>query len=254
MALNQFFSSADTAGISAGIAFFSGGCDAAFYATPVVQVAELPGNAGALQMALAARVPGPGTATTPALQGAIMHARQRATDNPDRKQVVLLVTDGEPASCNATIENASAAVAEGLSGTPSIPTYVLGLGNVANLDRLAQAGGTNAAFVVSDPMQVQAVVDAMNAIRAQALPCEYRIPASSSFDKSLVNLSWTREGQTSLIPFVQGAEACDPAQGGWYYDNFDAPTQLVACQQTCDALKTGGSTSVVLGCPQVVVE
>lgn len=254
MALNTFFSSTDTAGISAGIAFFSGGCDVAAYQTPVVQVAELPGNAGALQMALAARLPGPGTATEPALRGAIAFASQRATDNPDRKQIVLLVTDGEPASCDATVESTSAAAAEGFAATPSIPTYVLGLGNVNGLNQMAMAGGTNAAFVVTDATQVQAIVDAMNQIRGQALPCEYRVPTTtgSSFDKNLVNLNWTRGGTTVSLPFVGDAAACATAPTGWYYDNADAPTQLVACAQTCDELKTGGGdVSVVLGCPSI---
>ena len=46
--------------------------------------------------------PGRARRPTPALQGAIMHARQRAMANPGTKTVVLLVTDGEPASCGAT--------------------------------------------------------------------------------------------------------------------------------------------------------
>lgn len=253
MALNQFFASPDTAGISAGIAFFSGGCDIAAYRTPVVAVAELPGNAAMLQMALAARLPGPGTATEPALRGAIAFAHQRAIDNPDRKQIVLLVTDGEPASCNATVESTSVAAAEGVSGTPSIPTYVLGLGNVAGLNQMAAAGGTNSAFVVSDATQVQAVVDAINQIRGQALPCEYRVPTSTgSFDKNLVNLNWTRGGTTTSIPFVNDAAACAGVATGWHYDNIDAPTQLIACDQTCNELKVGGGDiSVALGCPTI---
>ena len=81
-------------------------------------------NAMALQMALAARLPGPGTATEPALRGALNFARQRQMENPDRKQIVLLVTDGEPASCNATVESTAvisrrAAVADA-SGSPSV--------------------------------------------------------------------------------------------------------------------------------------
>lgn len=256
-ALNTFFGSPSAEGIGVGIQFFSGGCDVAAYATPVVPVADLPGNAGALMMALANRLPGPGTATEPALRGAIQFAAGRAMADPTRKQVVLLVTDGEPASCNATVESTAAAAAEGYSATPSIPTYVLGLGNIAGLNSMAMSGGTGAAFVVEDPMNVQAVVEAMNAIRGQALPCEYRVPTATagSFDKTLVNLNWTRDGVTNAVPFVGGAEGCAGAPAGWYYDNAEAPTQLVACEQTCNELKTlGGDVSVVLGCPQIVPE
>jgi hypothetical protein len=256
MALNAFFSSPDTTGISAGIGFFSAGCDVAAYQVPVVPVAELPGNAMPLQMALAARLPGVGTATTPALQGALAFAAQRQMQTPDHKQIVLLVTDGEPVTCGSTVQTTADAAAAGLAGTPSIPTYVLGLGNVGGLDQMAQAGGTNKAFVVSDPMQVQSVIDAMNQIRATALPCEYRVPDAKGgvFVKNQVNLSWTSAGTTSTIPYVGGVAKCDPTQGGWYYDNLDAPTQLIACDFTCVQFKTGGSVSVVLGCPQQGLE
>jgi hypothetical protein len=256
-ALNTFFSSPEATGIGVGIQFFSGGCDVPAYATPVVPVADLPGNAGMLMTALANRFPGPGTATEPAVRGAIQFAAGRAAMDPTRKQVVLLVTDGEPASCGATVESTAAAAAEGYAGTPSIPTYVLGLGDINGLNAMAVGGGTGAAFVVEDPMNVQAVVDAMNAIRGQALPCEYRVPAATAgeFDKDLVNLNWTRDGVTNPVPFVGGAEGCEGAPSGWYYDNIDAPTQLVACQQTCAELKTlGGDVSVVLGCPQITPE
>lgn len=255
-ALNQFFSSPDAAGISVGIAFFSGGCDIPAYQTPVVAVGELPGNAPALQMALAARFPGPGTATEPAVRGAMAFAKQRASENPDRKQVVLLVTDGEPASCGATVESTSTAAAEGLMSEPSIPMYVLGLGNVGGLNQMAVAGGTGQAFVVDDPMQVQAVVDAMNAIRGLALPCEYKVPAptSGSFDKNRVNLNWTTNGATTVVPFVGDPAACEGVAMGWHFDNAEAPAQLIACPQTCEAFKAqGGDVSVTLGCPIVVV-
>ena len=256
MALNSFFSNTATAGISVGIGFFSAGCDEAAYQTPLVPVAELPGNAMPLQMALAAQLPGPGTATTPALKGALAFAAQRQMQIPDHKQIVLLVTDGEPTSCGSTLQTTSDVAAAAYAGMPSIPTYVLGIGNVAGLDQMAQAGGTNKAFVVSDPMQVQGVIDAMNQIRSTALPCEYKVPTATSgaFVKNQTNLSWTNAGTTSTIPYVGDASKCDPTQGGWYYDNLDAPTQLIACDFTCVQFKTGGSVSVVLGCPQQGLE
>ena len=58
----------------------------------------------------------------------------------------------------------------------------------------------------------------------------------------------------STIPYVGDVGKCDPTQGGWYYDNIDAPTQLIACDFTCVQFKTGGSVSVVLGCPQQGLE
>jgi hypothetical protein len=171
--------------------------------------------------------------------------------------VVLLVTDGAPASCGATVESTSVAAMEGLHGNPSIPMYVLGLGNIDGLNQMAMAGGTGQAFVVDDPMQVQAVVDAMNAIRGLALPCEYRVPTPSmgEFNKDRVNLNWTLNGTTTAVPFVGDPAGCANAPMGWHYDDPNAPTQLIACPTTCDAFKSsGGDVSVALGCPQVLVE
>ena len=150
------------------------------------------------------------------------------------------------------MESTAAVASEGFTGTPPLPTYVLGLGNVAGLDQMAQAGGTSNAFVVSDPGSVQTVVDAMNTIRSQALPCEYRIPQSSAaFDKTLVNLRWDSGSGQMIVPFVQARERCDATSGGWFYDDDAQPSRLIACDATCVALKAGGTVQVVLGCPQV---
>lgn len=84
-ALNQFFTSPEAAGIGVGIHYYAGVCDVASYETPVVPIAPLPDNAMALEMSLASRVLSLGTAATPALTGAITHARARQTMFPDSR-------------------------------------------------------------------------------------------------------------------------------------------------------------------------
>ncbi len=248
-ALNQFFMSPQSTGIGVGITYFANVCEPANYETPEVAISPLPGNASALQMSMAGQTPVLGTATTPALTGALNHLRSRQTAMPDTKQVLLLVTDGEPATCGANIDNAAMAASDGFNGTPSIPVYVLGLGNVANLDRIAQSGGTMHALL-ADPMNPQAVIDAMNAIRGSALPCDYSIPSvTGTFDPTLVNVRHVIGGNETTVFGVGTEGACDPTMGGWYYDNPSAPTRIFACPATCAAFGNGGEVRVVVGCP-----
>lgn len=251
-ALNQFFMSPQSAGIGAGITYFAGDCNVATYETPEVAIDVLPGNAAALQSSMASQTPVFGTATTPALTGATNHARMRQMANPESKQIILLVTDGEPAGCMSNIDNASTAAATAFTGSPSIPVYVLGLGNVNNLNRISQAGGTGDALI-ANPQDPQDVINAMNAIRSQALPCDYAIPMPTSgvFDQTRVNVRHVN-GATETTVFGVGTDsACDAIMGGWYYDDINAPTRIFACPATCAAFGAGGSVKVVVGCPTV---
>jgi hypothetical protein len=231
-------------------------CDPAMYATPRVPIAPLPGNLPALQAALPP-LPVESTPTLPALQGAIMYAQQWAASHPESKVVVWLITDGIPSGCLATVDNVAQAAAEGLSS--GIPTYVIGIGDLQALDAIALSGGTDKATII-DPANMasaQGLLDAMNALRQSALPCDYAIPTPDSgqqVDTTLVNLYFTPDGgQETVIPNVAGPEACDPVQGGWYYNDSD--TRIIACDSICEMFKTtAGQVNVILGCPIVRIE
>ena len=178
--------------------------------------------------------------------------------NPDAKTVVLLVTDGLPDDCGSTIENVSAVIAEGFNGSPSIQTFVIGLGDLGALNMFAQAGGTDQALVI-EPGAATALVEALNSIRTAALPCDFALPdggagmTTVSLDR--VNLQYTDlAGAETTIPKVPDMGGCAGVAGGWYYDESSGATRLVACPQSCDQLNTGGEVQVVLGCPTVLVE
>lgn len=254
-AINMFFMDPGSAGIGVGVQFFGSACEPATYATPRVPIAELPGNMTALQQAFPI-IPIEGTATLPAMQGAIMHARSWATQHPDAKTVVLLVTDGLPDDCLSTVQNVTEVVQEGYTGTPSIQTFVVGLGDLGALNQFAVAGGTGQALVVM-PGAAQELVSALNDIRSAALPCEFAMPqgdGTSAVQPNRVNLRYTDPtGQELTIGGVSDRGSCDPTQGGWYYDDPNAPTQLVACEQSCAQLNAGGEVKVLLGCPTVPV-
>ncbi len=250
-----FLNDPASVGIWAGIQFFGPeapqGCDVARYATPLVPLAPLPGNAGPIQAAFPG-LPLNQTPTEPAMQGAVQHAQQFAMQQ-GIKTVVLLVTDGEPAECNSTVAGVAAAAAGGLNGTPSIQTFVVGLGfSLGNLNQIAQAGGTGQA-ILADPANPGAVSAALNQIRAAALPCDYEVPPEAFSDLSLVNVEYTPPGnQPATVPQTDEAN-CPNVQQGWFYDDPVNPTRILVCPQTCDLFNQGGSVNVRVGCPTVVV-
>lgn len=85
-----------------------------------------------------------------------------------------------------------------------------------------------------------------------ALPCTFDIPAPAdgdAVDYDAVNFVYTPAGAGSVtIPYVGDGAACD-GDGGWYYDDDDAPRQILACPSTCEALTAAaGSVEVAFGC------
>jgi hypothetical protein len=252
-AFTQFLNAPESSGIGVGLQFFGMSCDTTFYATPKVAIAPLPGNAQAIQAAFPV-LPIESTPTEPALKGAIDYAKTWQMGHADHKVVVLLVTDGEPTECNSTVPSVTAVAAGGFSGSPSIPTYVLGLGlNLTNLHTIAMAGGTNQAFIV-DPNSGTALSQAMNQIRGNALPCDYALPKNTT-DPKKVNVDFTpKGGATTRLLYVTDASGCDPVNGGWYYDNAAMPSRIIVCGATCDAFKKdpSGQVDIVLGCGTVI--
>ncbi len=261
-AMQAFLTSPDSAGIGVGMQFFGLGgllssCNAADYANPATPIAPLPGNANALIAALGSHGPVSTTPTFPAVAGAVQYAKAWRQAHPTHITLVLLVTDGEPDTCG-TLAQAVNAAAAGASGTPQIPTFVLGVGpSLNNLNQIASAGGSQAAYIVSGGTNVtQQVIDALNKIRGSAvLPCEYQIPtptAGQTVDFSKVNVKYTSSGgQASFLGQVNDAGSCDPQNGGWYYDNAPpaTPTAIELCPTTCNAVTSGkGGMQIALGC------
>ena len=252
-AFTQFLNAPESVGLGVGLQFFGTSCDVGFYATPKVPIAVLPGNAQPITAAFPI-LPVESTPTDPALRGAIQYARTWQTAHADHKVVVLLVTDGEPTECASTVPGVTQVAAEGFGGTPSIPTYVLGLGlSLTNLHSIAMAGGTNQAFIV-DPNSGAALAAAMNQIRGSALPCDYALPKNTT-DPRKVNVDFTPQGgMTTRLIHVGATANCDPVKGGWYYDNPQMPSRIIVCSQTCDAFKKdpSGRVDIVLGCDIVI--
>jgi len=246
-------------------------CDVAQYTAPATAIATLPGAAAGLIASIDAKMPSGDTPTGPALKGAIEQARAWATAHPDHRVVTVLATDGLPTECTPDTINAVAALASaGVSNTPSINTFVIGVfgpadvanGAPGNLDRIALQGGTQKAFIVDTQKDVTTQFQAaLDTIRGARLACEFQIPeptTGGTLNYGQVNVALTNGTQKTVIYYVKNAAACDPSSGGWYYDvepSAGTPSSIIACPTTCSAFQaapSGASVGIALGCDTVV--
>ncbi|HRI72360.1 MAG TPA: vWA domain-containing protein, partial [Polyangium sp.] len=239
----------------------SGACNVADYAAPAVVIQNLPGIAAVIKSNLDMTMPSGNTPTSAALDGAIQYTKQWMTMNPNAVGVTIFATDGDPTECNTNLQSIYGIAAAGLSGTPSVKTYVIGVGDLAFLDDLAAAGGTGTAFKVDKNANAQQdFLQAMNSIRGAALSCAYLIPpapAGEMIDYNAINVQYTPTGgMPTLIPKAASPAACPPAGGGmaWYYDNNSPPQQILLCPGTCSQISadTSGQIDVLVGCATVI--
>lgn len=240
------------------------------YAKPAVEIYTL-GSPTKIVNSMNAQTPNGETPTGPALQGAINHATTWGKAHPTHTVVVVMATDGIPTQCSPTDINQVAQIAaKGVSATPSIDTFVIGVfgpndtTSQSNLDTIAKGGGTGKAFIVDTSGNVsQQFTDALNKIRGQALSCDFAIPAppdGGTLDYQKVNVSYTSGGTTQKLYYVEDKSQCDPNTGGWYYDNDPAeggtPTKIIVCSKNCADFQATTTTTqqvdVQLGCKTVI--
>jgi hypothetical protein len=261
LAVEQFLSEAQD--IQVGIQFFglTGNqaldCDPTGYATPAVEIASLPEVGQAVLAAMGATLVGGSTPTAPALAGAIEHARAWALTHPERRAVVMLVTDGLPSPCDPSMDPTAAVAAiaaDGVDGYPPIFTLVLGVAmglNHFGLDQIARAGGTGQAYLTQDDDIAGSLVTALSRMVKNPLPCEYTLPRTLDtglvVDTSLVQMVHTSAGVIEEIPRVGSRGACHSAYGGWYYDRLEEPARILVCPCTC-ANFGSGTVDVYVGC------
>lgn len=253
--LKAFFGDASTSGLNASLHFFpintgsTTSCTETDYAQPSVAMTPLPDGAK-FGPVIDAQQLIDATPTLPAINGAIDYAKQTATAHPGAKVAIVLVTDGQPNHCNSTVTTVSQA-AQGVA--QQIPTYVIGVGkSLTNLDAIAAAGGTNKAILVDTTSPSTIVSDfekALGAVKAAAVGCELAMPAppaGQTLDTNKVNVSLTAGGATSTLTYDA---ACASGQG-WHYDNASAPTKIVMCPSTCDAVKKDPASKIqiLFGC------
>ena len=179
---------------------------------------------------------------------------------------MVLVTDGQPNACGVVADVATVAGA-GLTGG-TIPTFVIGVispgascvldpnpPNQADLDTVAQAGGTTQAFMVDvSSNAIQRFQAALQTIQGSAVfGCQYAVPPPTSgapLDPASLKVKLTTGGTSTDLPKVANPAACTPSAGGWYFDDPTAPKSIQLCDSTCTALNaaTGAQIDLVLAC------
>jgi hypothetical protein len=211
-------------------------------------------------------LPQGGTPTRPALEGGVRLAQKIAGDHPGEKTVVVLVTDGEPGfyvdgqvvdgCADNDLAHVSQVAADALAGSPSIPTYVVGIGpSLDSLQAIALAGGTEHATIMSDsdPAATSRTFhETLAAIRTQTFSCDFPMPKpppGQTFES--VNVAFKSSGGSDAT--IPRNDSCSPG-GGWHYDLPTAPTKIVLCQDSCDQIQTDtdGQLSVIFGCATIV--
>lgn len=91
---------------------------------------------------------------------------------------------------------------------------------------------------------------------SEPIPCQWQIPeppTGETLDPDLVNVEFIDidVGMPEAIYHVDDAASCDPVIGGWYYDDNDAPKNIILCPVSCDevsAAAEGSEINLLFGC------
>jgi len=264
-AVRAFLEDKQSVGLGVGLGYFGHQplrettCDPGEFTTPDVEIGALPDQTAALVSSLAAREPTGETPTGAAIRGACDYVVGYKQDNAGRNPAILLVTDGEPKAplseevCAPTLDDAVLA-AEECYQEHGVRIYVLGVGpSLTNLRVIAEAGGTETAFL-ADQDNAEQVLEALVAVRyAAQLPCELSVDADA-LAKSDINLNDSTVAYLNFACEYRGvtsvaSKAECGSEGGWYFDDPDAPSAIQLCDVTCgDVKSTGRQLYYSIGC------
>jgi hypothetical protein len=125
----------------------------------------------------------------------------------------------------------------------------------SGLRDLVQAGRVDAGVVDADDERDAGTefLNAIKQIQGQALGCTFAMPTpdgGETINPNEVNVWYTpSSGGEEIIYKVEDAAGCDSSLGGWYYDHPTAPTEIILCPKSCDAIGgTKGTIRIELGC------
>ncbi len=269
-AMRIFLEDPQSAGIGVGLGFFGDHdvnnntdesvCNVQAHSDAEVPVQVLPDAAPQLISALEGGLPQGGTPTHLAIDGACVYSNEWKQDNPSHKVVILLVTDGIPEhSCSANIQRAVSAAEDCYDDGAGREVYVLGVvaNNNNSLDQLndiADAGGTDRAYLTDADDVAGSVLTALNAIRADAaIPCTMNVPEPTSgmVDYGKVNIGICDPNEETVHTFfVEDPDDC--AFGAWYYDDVGDEPVVQLCDATCESVAAAGTKlTLSVGCATV---
>ena len=239
-------------------------CNVDLYGEPIVPMQVLPGVQPAFSSAVDSQRMSGGTPLVQVMQGMVGYMRGWAKAHADRKPVLVLATDGIPDdTCTASnidpansLDNALALAKDAFESEPSIPVFVIGVGEeLTALNAIAEAGGTQSAAVIATSGNVtQKFLEALDGIRRSALSCSYDIPPpkTGEIDYAAVNVTFSKgSGKPDTFFYVDSGDDCElSAERAWYYDDPKDPKQVVLCPETCERVsaESDGKMDVAFGC------
>lgn len=268
-ALEDFATDPRFNGLGVGLQYFPlrKQCELDAYQSLSVPIDALPGVGPAIVASLRQKKMAGGTPMTQALEGTLAATKDWLTAHPDHRSVVVLTTDGIPDdTCQVptggglanSLDNVKSVVAAAKAGTPSIPTFVIGVGSeLGALNDIAVAGGTTSAVLVDTASDIKAaLLTALTNIRRTALQCEYDIPMGPDTDNGRVNITFKTGGSLTAFGNVGDLGGCSKAPlQGWYFNDPVTPTKIELCPMACDNVKgsSDGEINVVFGCKTVIL-
>lgn len=269
-AIETFLSQPDLDDVSVGLQYFplyEGGwfgdmsCKASDYATPAVAIDSVSTVKSAILRSIDATRPNGNTPTIAALEGAIDYAKSWAQSKPQHVVIDIFATDGQPHGiCNNNMDDITAIAANGVKGTPSIRTFVIGVTTpndtdlTDNLNAIADKGGSGTPFLVDTSQDVDAkFLEALNKIRGAALGCTYSMPVPKSGEADLTRLAVQYKpssGSVQIFRQVADKASCPASGNGWYLDNATAPKKVILCSATCTLVSAdpGGEVDILVTC------
>lgn len=258
-ALTTFFNDPASTGLSVGLVYFPAQnpdyCNPITYSTLDVPINVLPANSFALTNSIPFSPLGTSTPTYPGLKGTLMAATAYQDSHLTHKVIVVIATDGDPYGCEPSAIDVIADVAKKARSYNGVRTYVVGVAGstIANLDKIAAAGGTGKAYDVTQ--DISAFSAKIAEIRSEALGCDIEIPETpEQIDYELVNFTYTPKGMGSpkILPRADDLADC-MNKPGWYYDNNASPTKLILCPASCSTVEADSAAkiSVLFGCKSI---
>jgi hypothetical protein len=294
-ALSAFFRESDELGaVSIGIQYYalspqlfpaepylSTVCNWTSYEGPDVPIAALPMNRDPLLLSLTSHGPlslsqlfsklslaltlVDESPIDSALHGAIEGARDwvngNATVHPAAAVLLVTTSIATPMmspNCMPTREKAMAAASAGLTGFPSVRTYVLGVGGPnSDLNDVAFAGGTQTAYAVTNGV---GVLDALSHFRETVLPCDVSVSVNEpELIAGKLNVELSVIGKTpERYGRVKSSGDCSaaPTRGEWFVEGSGGSATVKLCPSTCEAARNepDAKLDVVLGCQTTFVQ
>jgi len=276
-AISDFITHPDSDGLTVGINFFPqagvndcpagyGACYEGLYGyngTLQVDFETLPAGESALLTALGNETAqGTCTPTFGALKGSLRFAMDYQDANPTRKVIVVVASDGAPNGCpsvpvDGNDPDAIADLASNAFYYNGVLTFAIAIdgANVADLDKIAAAGGTTVAFDITG--DISAFVQEMQNIQGTVLSCEFLIPdvGDGDFDPGKVNVVYTPGDGSPPETIPQAPTPADCGdESGWFYDNPANPTKISLCPGICDVVQADNmaQVNVAFGCPTII--